>query len=98
MQGLLRRAAELGPERTLAGGHSALQLLGGAVVGWMWLRQGAAAARALAGATGEEADFYRGKLQAARFFALHELPALRVHIDLLNAADPTALDMSPNWF
>ncbi|PTA68559.1 acyl-CoA dehydrogenase [Deinococcus arcticus] len=95
---LLARAADLGPERVLAGAHSALELLGGVVLGWMWLRQAAAAARALPTARGEDTAFYQGKLQAARFFALHELPRIRVHIELLAAADTTALDMSPEWF
>lgn len=94
----LGRAAELGPERFLASAHSALEMLGHTVVGWMWLRQAAAAARQLPQARGDDPDFYRGKLHAARFFALYELPKVGVHAELLASADPTTLEMQEAWF
>ncbi|MFC5848849.1 acyl-CoA dehydrogenase [Deinococcus petrolearius] len=95
---ILGRAAELGPDLYLANANSALEMLGHTVVGWMWLRQAAAATRALPGAKGDDADFYRGKVQAARFFAVYELPKVRAHADLLASADPTTHEMQGNWF
>ncbi|MGI8746735.1 MAG: acyl-CoA dehydrogenase [Deinococcus sp.] len=92
------RAAELGPDHFLANADSALEMLGHTVIGWMWLRQANAAARALPSAQGDDQDFYRGKLQAARFFAVHELPRVRAHAELLASADPTTLEMQPGWF
>ena len=94
---LLPRAAELGPDLFLANANSALEMLGHTVVGWMWLRQAAAAARALPTARAD-ADFYHGKLHAARFFATHELPKVRAHAELLASADRTTLDMRGDWF
>ncbi len=73
-------------------------MLGHTVIGWMWLRQASAAARALPGARGDDADFYRGKLQAARFFAVYELPKIKFHADLLASADPTTHEMQGAWF
>lgn len=98
LQNLLGRAAELGLDRLLANSTTALDLLGHPVVGWMWLRQAQAAARALPGSRGDDADFYRGKVHAARFFAHYELPKVRVWADLLASADTTTLEMQPEWF
>ncbi|AFD27261.1 acyl-CoA dehydrogenase [Deinococcus gobiensis] len=95
---ILGRAAELGPDLYLANANSALEMLGHTVVGWMWLRQAAAAARALPGARGDAEGFYRGKLQAARFFAVYELPKVRAHAELLASADPTTHEMQGDWF
>ncbi|WP_288404142.1 acyl-CoA dehydrogenase [uncultured Deinococcus sp.] len=95
---ILGRAAELGPDLYLANANSALEMLGHTVVGWMWLRQAAAAARALPGARGDDEGFYRGKLQAARFFAVYELPKVRAHAELLASADPTTHEMRGDWF
>ena len=95
---ILGRAAELGPDLYLANANSALEMLGHTVVGWMWLRQAAAAARALPGARGDDEGFYRGKLQAARFFAVYELPKVRAHAELLASADPTTHEMQGDWF
>ncbi len=95
---ILGRAAELGPDLYLANANSALEMLGHTVVGWMWLRQAAAAARALPGARGDDDGFYRGKLQAARFFAVYELPKVRAHAELLASADPTTHEMQGDWF
>ncbi|WP_019010927.1 acyl-CoA dehydrogenase [Deinococcus aquatilis] len=98
IQTILGKAAELGPDLFLANANSALEMLGHTVIGWMWLRQANAAARALAGAKVSDADFYRGKLHAARFFAVYELPKVKAHADLLGAADRTTFDMQEDWF
>ena len=95
---IVGRAAELGPDLYLANANSALEMLGHTVVGWMWLRQGVAAAHKLPEARGDDADFYQGKLQAARFFAVYELPKVKPHADLLASADRTTHDMHGEWF
>ncbi|GGR56474.1 acyl-CoA dehydrogenase [Deinococcus seoulensis] len=95
---LLPRAAELGPDLLLANANSALEMMGHTVVGWMWLRQAAAAARALPGARPSDQPFYQGKLHAARFYATHELPKVQAHADLLASADRTTTDMHADWF
>lgn len=98
LSALLPRAAELGPDLLLANANSALEMLGHTVVGWMWLRQAAAAARALPSARPSDQPFYQGKLHAARFYATHELPRVRAHADLLASADRTTTDMHTDWF
>lgn len=98
LQTILGKAPELGPDLFLANANSALEMLGHTVLGWMWLRQGAAAAQALAGSKGAEAAFYQGKVQAAKFFALYELPKVRVWAELLASADATTLETAGEWF
>ncbi len=95
---ILQKAPQLGPDLFLANANSALEALGHTVIGWMWLRQASVAARALPNARGDDADFYRGKLQAARFFAVYELPRIKFHTDLLASADPTTHEMQGAWF
>ena len=57
------------------------------------------AAKALAnGAVGNDADFYRGKLQAMNWFARWELPQTRVWADLLCDFDDTTWRMEAAWF
>ena len=43
-------------------------MFGHAVIGWRWLEQALRAERGLAEGNPADADFYRGKLQAARYF------------------------------
>jgi alkylation response protein AidB-like acyl-CoA dehydrogenase len=46
------------------------------VIGWLLIRQAAVAVSKRAGATGEDAAFYEGKIASARFFASEVLPNL----------------------
>jgi hypothetical protein len=45
-----------------------------------------------------EDDFYRGKLQACRYFFHWELPKSAQQLDLLETIDTTTLDMQDAWF
>jgi butyryl-CoA dehydrogenase len=66
-----------------------LDMLGHVLVAWMWLRQARVAARAVdAGATGDERDFYEGKLVACRYFYGFELGRLDHWLPILASADP----------
>ena len=96
-----RRLAEAiarDPDLGLANASAYLEAFGHVVVAWMWLRQGAAAARALARAEGPDRDFYQGKLAACRWFFRWELPRSAPLLERLSALDPTCLDAKPAWF
>ncbi|WP_371234488.1 acyl-CoA dehydrogenase [Pseudomonas sp. QE6] len=76
-----------------------LDLFGRVVVGWIWLRQALVASRALnAGASGSEADFYQGKLHAARYFMDWELAGVESQARLLSAGNRLCFDMQNAWF
>jgi alkylation response protein AidB-like acyl-CoA dehydrogenase len=82
----------------LANASVYLEALGHVVVAWLWLRQAVAAARGLDRASGGDADFYRGKLAACRYFIRWELPKTRAQFDLLESRDRTCLDTKAEWY
>jgi len=45
-----------------------------------------------------DADFYRGKLQAARYFLSWEVPACEHELAILETRDDTCLSMQDAWF
>jgi hypothetical protein len=79
----------------LANASVYLELFGHVVIAWMWLRQ---ALIAEVEAAGPEADFYRGKLAAARYFFRWELPKTAAQHALLRGFDRSCLDMQESWF
>ncbi|TAK84677.1 MAG: acyl-CoA dehydrogenase [Betaproteobacteria bacterium] len=85
-------------DAALANAHVFLELAGHVVVAWLWLEQAIVAARALESAAGDEEAFYRGKLQACRFFFRWELPKTEHWHRLFVDPDTTCLDMRDAWF
>ncbi|WP_263262427.1 acyl-CoA dehydrogenase [Pseudomonas sp. RIT-PI-S] len=86
-------------DRGLANASAYLDLFGRVLVGWLWLRQALVASRALGeGANGSEADFYNGKLQAARYFMTWELAPLPGLARLLIEGNSLTFDMQDRWF
>ncbi|MFZ6046077.1 acyl-CoA dehydrogenase [Pseudomonas sp. CR3202] len=75
-----------------------LKVFGHAVIGWRWLEQAIRAEQGLARGNAADADFYRGKLQAARYFLTWEVPGCHHELALLEARDGTCLEMQDNWF
>ena len=74
-------------------------MLSRVVVGWIWLRQAAAAAARLEiGCAHEMRDFYEGKLQACRWYIRNETSLVDHQCALLDAVEPTAFEMRDEWF
>lgn len=86
------------PQVALANASPYLDVFGHTVIAWIWLRQALAAHRALATASGADTAFYRGKLQAARYFLRWELPKAAAQHRLLRQLDTTWLAMKDEWF
>jgi len=93
----LGEAAARDVERGLANASVYLEAMGHVVVAWMWLRQAVAASSALGSARGEDADFYKGKLSACRYFFRWELPRIGPQLALLDSLDATCLETRPAW-
>lgn len=83
---------------TLANSALYLKAFGHAVIGWRWLEQAVKALEGLAKADEADKAFYQGKLQAARYFLLWEIPGCEHELNLLDAREPTCLDMQDAWF
>lgn len=75
-----------------------LKAFGHMVIGWRWLEQAIRAEQGLAGGEPTDADFYRGKLQAARYFLTWEVPGCHHDLAILEARDDTCLNMRDSWF
>ncbi|BBT19156.1 acyl-CoA dehydrogenase [Metapseudomonas otitidis] len=80
--------------------NSALYLnsFGHAVIGWRWLEQAIRAQEGLANGNPADTEFYKGKLQAARFFLTWEVPSVHHALAILEARDDTCLGMQADWF
>ncbi len=87
------------PERFLADATLYLEAFGILTIAWQWLRLGTVAQAALdAGATGDDADFYQGKLAALRYFFEYELVKLDALARRLTSPDAVTLDVREAWF
>ncbi|MCR9185451.1 MAG: acyl-CoA dehydrogenase [Halieaceae bacterium] len=93
---------EIARERAagLANATVYLDLFGRVFAAWMWLKQALAAAACLRDddLSPAEADFYQGKLQAARFFAHWELPKYQHEAEILLQRYDEPLNMPAAWF
>jgi alkylation response protein AidB-like acyl-CoA dehydrogenase len=81
--------------KTLANASVYLEAFGHTVLAWTWLEQALAA---VGKEDSHDADFYRGKLQAQKYFFRWELPKAHQQLDLLETVDTTTLDMQDAWF
>jgi butyryl-CoA dehydrogenase len=97
-QALLGDLAAGKVNQALANSALYLKVFGHAVIGWRWLEQALRAERGLAAGNPADADFYRGKLQAARYFLTWEVPACEHELAILDARDDTCLTMQDAWF
>ena len=84
--------------QALANSALYLKVFGHAVIGWRWLEQAIRAEQGLTKGNEADVDFYRGKLQAARYFLTWEVPSCHHDLDLLAGRDDTCLSMQENWF
>jgi butyryl-CoA dehydrogenase len=71
---LLGIAGQDKAEEFLADATLYLEMVGILAIGWQWLIQGLAAHKALqGGASGDDLNFYRGKLQTLKYFTTYEV-------------------------
>jgi alkylation response protein AidB-like acyl-CoA dehydrogenase len=97
--GMLVDDAEKGEaRRALANATLYLDSLGHLLVGWMWLRMGRVAVRALQDETGPDKAFYQGKLKACHYFATYELPRVSSNARILAARDSLFIEMRDEWY
>ncbi|WP_137818659.1 acyl-CoA dehydrogenase [Pseudomonas sp. 2FG] len=75
-----------------------LKAFGHAVIGWRWLEQAIRAEEGLAKGNAADLDFYKGKLQAARYFLTWEVPSCHHELAILENRDDCCLTMQDAWF
>ncbi|VVN42755.1 3-methylmercaptopropionyl-CoA dehydrogenase [Pseudomonas fluorescens] len=96
--GLLTDLAQGKVNSSLANSALYLKVFGHTVIGWRWLEQAIRAEEGLAKGNSADADFYKGKLQAAQYFLTWEVPGCHHELVLLEARDDTCLAMQDAWF
>ena len=84
--------------RFMANSSVYLDMLGHVVIAWMWLKQAVAVQAGLQTADSSDKQFYRGKMQACRYFFRWELPRTEAQAKLLSSLDATCLDMPEEEF
>jgi len=78
---------------------SYLRMFSRLVLSWLFLWQAMIAQQRLeAGASGADANYYKGKLATARFYLNNELPYLHATAQLLKSGERSALDFQEAWF
>jgi hypothetical protein len=75
-------------------GNRILIALSELVIGWRLAASASVAQRALAGASGDDVAFYRGKLAASRFYAKNVLPQIGLARRLIEQADLELMTVS----
>ena len=94
-----RRAIECSDrERALANATLYLDAFGHVVIAWQWLKQAIIATEKLTATQGEADAFYQGKIAACRYFFRYELPTVYTKLGVVEALDPTCLDIEEEEF
>lgn len=76
-----------------------LELFGIMTIAWQWLVQAIKAEETLqAGATGDEANFYQGKIFTLRYFYEYELVKIDALMKRLLSEDNVTVEMKAEWF
>ncbi len=96
--GLLTDLAQGKVNSSLANSALYLKVFGHTVIGWRWLEQAIRAEEGLAKGNVADVAFYKGKLQAARYFLTWEVPGCHHELAILEARDDTCLGMQDEWF
>jgi butyryl-CoA dehydrogenase len=96
--GLLTDLAHGKVNSSLANSALYLKVFGHTVIGWRWLEQAIRAEEGLAKGNTADVAFYKGKLQAARYFLTWEVPSCHHELAILEARDDTCLGMQDAWF
>ncbi|PMX27982.1 MULTISPECIES: acyl-CoA dehydrogenase [unclassified Pseudomonas] len=96
--GLLTDLAQGKVNSSLANSALYLKIFGHTVIGWRWLEQAIRAEEGLAKGNAADVDFYKGKLQAARYFLTWEVPGCHHELRLLENRDDTCLNMQDKWY
>lgn len=88
-----------GVEVFLADATLYLEMFGIIAVAWQWMRQAAAARKALDGKPkSTDLNFYEGKLVTARYFFAYELPKINGLALRLTDGDPLTVEMESTHF
>ncbi len=89
-----------GADKTLANASLYLDCFGKVVISWLWLKQAILATEKLSqlDENSTNVEFFKGKIQAAKYFINWELPEIYHPLELLSSLDPICFEMKNEWF
>jgi alkylation response protein AidB-like acyl-CoA dehydrogenase len=86
------------PSLAMSNSHEFMNMSGHTVVGWIWLELAMVAADALKSNPDDaKAKFYRGQIQAAKWFFVFEVGKVARMGAVVGGLDRTVLDMDEDW-
>ena len=95
---VFKAATSQSPDLVFSNSVSYLNMFGHITIAWLWLKQGMVASNALANEPHEgDVKFYKGKLQAMKYFFNCELPLIYHWGALVKNIDSTSYDTAPEW-
>ncbi len=98
-QSLLQQMTTKDVDLAMSNSVKYLEMFGNVVLAWVWLKQGIIAVNGIAKKPHDsDLDFYRGKLQALKYFYAFELPEIYTWSKILMDGDSTSFDMQDSWF
>jgi alkylation response protein AidB-like acyl-CoA dehydrogenase len=96
---VLTAAQSQNPDLVFSNSVSYLNMFGHITIAWLWLKQGAIASNALTHEPHiEDQKFYKGKIQAMKYFFNSELPLTYHWGELVKNIDSTSFDTQADWF
>lgn len=95
----LIKGIQLNVDKGLANATLYLDFFGRIVVAWLWLKQAIIASEKMSLKENiQDTDFYRGKVQATKFYFEWELPQIYHQQKLLDENNQLAYEMQSDWF
>ena len=86
-------------KKGLANSALYLDMMGKLVIAWLWLEMADKAIETFSDSSDQnDQAFLAGKIQAAQYFIMWELPEIEHMAKLLNGFDSTCLEMQEAWF
>ena len=95
---VMQAAKTQNPDLVFSNSVSYLNMFGHVTIAWLWLQQGMIATKALShDVHNDEKKFYKGKVQAMKYFFASELPLTYHWGNLVKNIDSVSYDTHPDW-
>jgi butyryl-CoA dehydrogenase len=95
---VMQAAQTQNPDLVFSNSVSYLNMFGHVTIAWLWLQQGMIATKALSNDIHiDEEKFYKGKVQAMKYFFASELPLTYHWGNLVKNVDSATFDTHPEW-
>ncbi|MFT4654730.1 MAG: alkylation response protein AidB-like acyl-CoA dehydrogenase [Patiriisocius sp.] len=96
--GVMKASQTQNPDLVFSNSVSYLNMFGHITIAWLWLQQANVATKALGqDIHADDEKFYKGKIQAMKYFFNSELPLTYAWGNVVKNIDSTTFDTHPDW-